>query len=262
MNPARSLRTRKQGQSGPIDPVYDTIGIGYTAVRREDPRIADRIRAALGGARTLANIGAGAGAYEPADLDVVAVEPSEVMRSQRPPGAAPAVDATAEALPFEDGSFDAAMAVLSDHHWTDHDRGLAEMRRVARRRVLFTWDPRTALEGWVVRDYFPGFARFPPPGYALERTLERLGGGRIEAVPIPHDCLDGFFHAYWRRPAAYLDPHVRAGISVFSRLTPGEVERGVSRLREDLESGEWRRRNAALLELEELDLGYRLVVAG
>jgi SAM-dependent methyltransferase len=245
-----------------IDPAYDTIGVGYTAVRREDPRIAARIRAALGDARTLLNVGAGAGAYEPDDMDVVAVEPSEVMRSQRPPGAAPAVDATAEALPFADGSFDAAMAVLSDHHWSDHDRGLAEMRRVARRRVLFTWEPRTALVGWVVRDYFRGFVRFSPPGYRLERTLERLGGGRIETVPIPHDCLDGFFHAYWRRPEAYLNPRVRAGISVFSRLTPGEVERGVNRLREDLESGEWRRRNAELLELEELDLGYRLVVAG
>jgi SAM-dependent methyltransferase len=193
---------------------------------------------------------------------VTAVEPSEVMRSQRPPTAVPAVDASAEALPFADGSFDAAMAVLSDHHWTDHDRGLAEMRRVARRRVLFTWDPRTTRDSWLVRDYIPGFVRFSPPDYALEQTLERLGGGRIEAVPIPHDCLDGFFHAYWRRPEAYIDEQVRAGISVFSRLTPEEVEDAVARLSADLESGEWRRRNAALLELEELDLGYRLVIAG
>jgi hypothetical protein len=154
------------------------------------------------------------------------------------------------------------MAVLSDHHWTDHDRGLAEMRRVARRRVLFTWDPRTARDSWLVRDYIPGFVRFSPPDYALERTLEGLGGGRIEAVPIPHDCLDGFLHAYWRRPEAYLDEQVRAGISVFSRLTPEEVEDAVARLSADLESGEWRRRNVALLELEELDLGYRLVIAG
>jgi SAM-dependent methyltransferase len=231
-------------------------------VRREEPRIAARIRAALGDARTLLNIGAGAGAYEPPDLDVTAVEPSEVMRGQRPPTAVPAIDASAEALPFADGSFDAAMAVLSDHHWTDHDRGLAEMRRVARRRVLFTWDPRTALDSWLVRDYIPGFVRFSPPGYALEQTLERLGGGRIEAVPIPHDCLDGFLHAYWRRPEAYLDEHVRAGISVFSRLTPEEVDEALARLSADLESGEWQRRNAALLELEELDLGYRLVIAG
>jgi SAM-dependent methyltransferase len=245
-----------------VDPVYDTIGIGYTVVRREDPRIAARIRSALGDARTVLNVGAGAGAYEPADLEVVAVEPSAVMRAQRPPGAVPAIDAAAEALPFPADSFDAAMAVLSDHHWSDHRRGLAEMRRVARRRVLFTWEPRTALDSWLVRDYFPGFVRFSPPGYALEQTLERLGGGRIEAVPIPHDCRDGFFHAYWRRPEAYLDPRVRAGISVFARLTPGEVEEGLAELRADLESGEWRRRNAELLDLDELDLGYRLVVAG
>jgi len=206
-------------------------------------------------------VGAGAGSYEPPALEVTAVEPSEVMRAQRPPGAAPVVEAGAEALPFADDSFDAAMAVLSDHHWEDHDRGLAELRRVARARiVLFTWET-PAVEPWIVRDYFPGFARLVPPGYSLQRTLERLGGGHIEAVPIPHDCLDGFFHAYWRRPEAYLDPQVRAGISVFSFLEPDEVEDGLGRLKRDLESGEWSRRNAPLLELEELDLGYRLVVA-
>jgi SAM-dependent methyltransferase len=245
-----------------IDPVYDTIGVGYTRVRREDPRIAARIRAALGDARTVLNVGAGAGAYEPVDLEVTAVEPSEVMRAQRQAGPGPVIDASAEELPFADDSFDAAMAVLSDHHWSDHDRGLAELRRVATRRILFTWDPRNALDPWVVRDYFPGFVRLVPPGYALERTLERLGGGRIEPVPIPHDCVDGFFHAYWRRPEAYLDPAVRAGISVFSLLEPHEVEEGLVRLRDDLDSGEWHRRNGAVLELEELDLGYRLVVAG
>ena len=231
-------------------------------MRREDPRIAARIRAALGDARNVVNVGAGAGAYEPPDLEVTAVEPSAVMRAQRPPDAKPAVDAAAEALPFPDRSFDAAMAVLSDHHWADHDRGLDELRRVARDRVvLFTWEPPTALESWVVRDYFPGFTRFSPPGYALQQTLERLGGGYIEPVPIPHDCRDGFFHAYWRRPEAYLDPQVRAGISVFSRLEPAEVEDGIARLEADLASGAWHRRNRGLLELEELDLGYRLVVA-
>jgi SAM-dependent methyltransferase len=230
-------------------------------VRREDPRIAARIRAALGDARMLLNVGAGAGAYEPADLHVTAVEPSEVMRRQRPPGAVPTIDASAEALPFPDGSFDAVIAVLSNHHWTDHDRGLAEMRRVARRRILFTWDTRTARDSWLVRDYLPGFVCFCPPAYRLEPTLDRLGGGRIEAVPIPHDCMDGFLHAYWRRPEAYLDQQVRAGISVFARLTPEEVDDGLARLSADLESGEWRRRNAALLDLEELDSGYRLVVA-
>jgi SAM-dependent methyltransferase len=236
--------------------------VGYTRVRREDPRIAARIRAALGDARTVLNVGAGAGAYEPADLDVTAVEPSEVMRAQRPPGAAPVVDASAEALPFPDDSFDAAMAVLTDHHWADHAQGLAELRRVAGRRLLFTWDEDTALDSWLVRDYFPGFARFSRPTRPIKGMLDRLGGGRIEVVPIPHDCEDGFFHAYWRRPAAYLDGEVRAGISVFSLLPPDEVEEGLARLSADLESGDWQRRNAGLLELEELDLGYRLVVAG
>jgi len=245
-----------------IDPAYDTIGVGYTRVRREDPRIAARIREALGEARTVLNVGAGPGAYEPKDLDVTAVEPSEVMRMQRPPGAAPVIEASAEALPFPDGSFDAAMAVLTDHHWSDHAKGLAELRRVARRQVLFTWEGDTALDSWIVRDYFPGFARFSREARALDRMLERLGGGRIEVVPIPHDCVDGFFHAYWRRPEAYLDPEVRAGISVFALLGPEEVEEGLARLSADLGSGEWHRRNAALLDLEALDLGYRLVVAG
>jgi SAM-dependent methyltransferase len=230
-------------------------------VRREDARLAARIRSALGDAHTVLNVGAGAGSYEPADLEVTAVEPSAVMRAQRPPGAAPVVDARAEALPFEDNCFDAAMAVLSDHHWEEHERGLAELRRVAGRRVvLFTWEPRSLQDSWLVRDYLPGFARMVPPGYTLDRLLKALGGGRIEPVPIPHDCRDGFLHAYWRRPRAYLDPQVRAGISVFRLLEPEEVADAIDRLAADLDSGEWERRNGGLLELDELDLGYRIVV--
>jgi SAM-dependent methyltransferase len=241
---------------------YDTLGVGYAAVRREDPRLAARIRAALGDARSVLNVGAGAGSYEPADLDVTAVEPSAVMRAQRPPGAAPVIDARAEELPFEDDSFDAAMAILSDHHWGDHERGLAELRRVARRRVvLFNAQPHSVVESWLVRDYLPSFAGLVPDGYSLEQTLERLGGGRIEPVPIPHDCRDGFMHAYWRRPRAYLDPRIRAGISVFGMLPREAVDEMVARLSADLDNGEWERRNGALLELDELDLGYRLVVA-
>ena len=231
-------------------------------MRQEDPRLAARIHAALGDARSLLNVGAGAGAYEPAQLDVTAVEPSAVMRAQRPEGAAPVIDGRAEALPFDDNSFDAAMAILSDHHWQDHDRGLAELRRVARRRVvLFSWEPRSLSDSWLVRDYLPGFARLVPSGYALEQTLARLGGGWIEPVPIPHDCRDGFLHAYWRRPEAYLDARVRAGISVFGLLEPAEVDRAVASLAADLDSGVWGRRNSELLDLDELDLGYRLVVA-
>jgi SAM-dependent methyltransferase len=242
---------------------YDTLGIGYTAMRREDPRLAARIRAALGDARSVVNVGAGAGSYEPPDLDVTAVEPSAVMRAQRPPGAAPVIDARAEALPFEDDSFDAALAILSDHHWEDRLQGLREMRRVARRRVvILNADPDSVAESWLVRDYLPAFNRLVARGYSHEETLEVLGGdGRTEVVPVPHDCRDGFMHAYWRRPHAYLDPGVRAGISVFGLLDPEEVDRAVAKLAADLESGEWQRRNAELLELDELDLGYRLVVA-
>jgi SAM-dependent methyltransferase len=244
-----------------IAPRYDTFGVGYTTVRREDPRLAQRIRAALGDARTVLNVGAGAGSYEPADLEVTAVEPSAVMRAQRPAGAAPVVDGRAEELPFEDDSFDAAMAVLSDHHWEDHERGLAELRRVARRRVvMFTWEPRSLGDSWLVRDYLPGFARLVPSGYTLDSLLEALGGGRIEPVAIPYDCRDGFLHAYWRRPRAYLDPQVRAGISVFRLLDADEVADAIARLAADLDSGEWERRNAGLLDLDELDLGYRIVV--
>ncbi|MEA2332962.1 MAG: hypothetical protein QOH58_3100 [Thermoleophilaceae bacterium] len=262
MSPGTPAASSRPGDNAAIQARYDRLGVGYTAVRKEDPRLAARIRVALGDARSLLNVGAGAGAYEPADLDVTAVEPSAVMRAQRPPQAAPAIDARAERLPFADDSFDAAMAILSDHHWEDHERGLAELRRVARQRVvLFTWEPATTHDSWIVRDYLPGFARLGRPGYSLEQTLEALGGGRIEPVPIPHDCLDGFLHAYWRRPEAYLDPRVRAGISVFGLLEPAEVEDAVARLAADLDSGEWERRNGALLGLEELELGYRLVVA-
>jgi SAM-dependent methyltransferase len=240
--------------------LYDSIGKRYTDVRGEDHRIAARIRAALGNARTVVNVGAGTGSYEPADLEVVAVEPSETMIKQRPAGAAPVVQAFAEELPFKDGSFDAAMAILTDHHWTNQARGLAELRRVARRVVLFSWDPATVYDMWIVRDYLPSMADLIPTGYRLADTLARLGDARAEPVPIPHDCRDGFLHAYWRRPEAYLDPAVRAGISVFAQVDPRAVEEGIERLRRDLESGEWQRRNAELLELEEVDAGYRLIV--
>jgi SAM-dependent methyltransferase len=243
-----------------VSHLYDRIGVGYAAVRREDPSIAAAIHAALGDARTIVNVGAGAGSYEPRDRDVIAVEPSPVMLAQRPVGAAPAVQASAEALPFADGAFDAAMAVLSDHHWPDRAGGLRELRRVARRRALvFQCDLDMQLERfWLVRDYL---TTFRPESMSVAEIAAHLGAERIEPVPIPADCRDGFLGAYWRRPTAYLDPRVRAGISVFRLLPPAEIDAAVERLRADLESGEWARRNAAILELDAIDLGYRLVVA-
>lgn len=243
--------------------VYDTIGRGYARQRRSDPRIAALLDAALGDARSVLNVGAGAGSYEPPDRSVVAVEPSAVMLAQRPPGAAPAVKARAEALPFADRAFDAVTAILTLHHWTDRARGLAECTRVARHRVvLLTWDP-AADAFWLVNDYLPSFAeidrrQFPP----MSDYAAAFGAGvhvEVAAVPVPSDCVDGFLGAYWARPEAYLDPAVQAGISSFSQ--PG-VESGLARLRADLASGAWHARHGHLLRKNALDLGYRLVVAG
>jgi SAM-dependent methyltransferase len=243
-----------------VSHLYDRIGVGYAAVRREDPSIAAAIHAALGDARTIVNVGAGTGSYEPRDRDVVAVEPSPAMLSQRPVGAAPAVQATAERLPFADGAFDAAMAILSDHHWPERAAGLRELRRVARRRaIVFQCELAAQVESfWLVRDYL---TTFRPASMTIAELAEHLGARRIEPVPIRHDCRDGFLSAYWRRPRAYLDPRVRDGISVFRLLPPEDVDHAIERLRADLESGEWARRNADILERDEMDLGYRLVIA-
>lgn len=238
--------------------LYDRIGRTYEATRAEDPRIAARIWEALGNARTVLNVGAGTGNYEPRDRDVLAVEPSDVMIAKRPPGSAPVVQAFAEELPFDDDSFDAAMAVLTVQHWTAREKGLREMRRVARDRVVvFGYDVTKLTDTWVVREYLPQFPEVAANRMRIEEAAEALGGAEIIPVPIPHDCRDGFLHAYWRRPHAYLDPAVRAGISVFSMIDATE---GLERLAADLESGEWERRHGHLLELEELDLGYRLLV--
>jgi SAM-dependent methyltransferase len=244
-----------------VEPFYDRIGGGYSTTRRADPRIEARIHRALGDAQTVVNVGAGTGSYEPLDRAVVAVEPSERMIRQRPlSSAAVVVRARAEELPFADGAFDAAMAVLSDHHWSNRVRGLREMRRVARRRaVVFTWDPARVDDAWLVRDFLPGFRKLP--GMALQEIVDHLGATEVQAVPIPADCHDGFFHAYWARPTAYLDPAVRSNISVFARLPPAEVDAAIERLRVDLASGAWHTQNQNILGQAEMDLGYRLLIA-
>ena len=209
------------------------------------------------------NVGAGTGNYEPEGREVTAVEPSDAMIAQRRAGAAPAVRAAAELLPFESSSFDAAMAVMTLHHWRDRKAGLVELRRVARDRVvILTWDPAQAAASWLQADYLPEVnaldsMRFPPPA-----EIAALLGGRtdIRVVPIPRDCEDGFLEAYWARPEAFLDPAVRAGTSALAQLPAAILDPALGRLRGDLESGEWHRRHGHLLELEELDLGYRLLV--
>jgi SAM-dependent methyltransferase len=247
--------------------LYDDLGRTYTATRREDPRLAAAIRAALGDAESVLNVGAGAGAYEPRDREVLALEPSEVMIAQRPAAAAPVLRGRAEAIPLRDGSVDAAMTILSDHHWSERRAGFIEMRRVARRRVvIFNADPAEFGRFWFTMEYLPGFVGLISPAYREPGVWERelrmlLGPIRVEPVPIPHDCVDGFFGAYWRRPELLLDPSVRAGISVFSIVDPPEVERAIGELEADLESGAWHERHRDLLDLDELDLGYKLVIA-
>ena len=241
-------------------PVYDRIGGRYATGRRTDPRIAAPIWAALGGARTVLNVGAGSGSYEPPGRRVVAVEPSIVMLAQRPSGTAPAVRAVAERLPFPDGAFDAAMGVLTMHHWADRDRGLAEMRRVAGRVVLFLCDPRRRPPWWLGH-YFPATARLEAARETPVAELERvLGPLEVIPVPIPGDCADGFNGAYWRRPRAILDPAVWGPMSALSLIPPADRAAGMSRLRADLDSGAWERRWGHLLGLAELDLGYSVAV--
>jgi SAM-dependent methyltransferase len=240
--------------------LYDSIGRNYADVRRPDRRIASLIEAALGDAVGVVNVGAGAGSYEPLNRTVLAVEPSDVMIRQRPAGAAVCLQGTAEALPVATASVDAAMAVLTVHHWTDLERGLAEMARVARRRiVLLTWVP-DAQPFWLTEDYFPEIAALDrkifPSTPALTTMLERLVGlTQSVPVPVPHDCTDGFQCAYWRRPEAYLNADARRAISSFAKI---DAEPGLARLRRDLERGDWAERNHHLLGLDALDLGYRI----
>ena len=250
--------------------LYDTIGNTYTVTRRTEPRIAARIWAALGDAQTVLNVGAGTGSYEPPDRDVTAVEPSALMRAQRPAGAAPCVAGTAECLPFEDQSFDAAMAVCTVHHWQDPIAGLREMRRVARRVVVFTFRSAWSASGqfdssdpdrfWLTCDYLPEIADFHVDRPSLIDGAHAIGA-RMEPVLIPWDCTDGFFEAYWRRPEAYLDDDVRRGISVWARVGPDAEQRAVHSLRDDLASGRWAERNRDLVDLEAAELGARLLVA-
>ena len=243
--------------------VYDAIGSGYAVTRQPDPRIARAIREALGEARTVLNVGAGTGSYEPAALPVVAVEPSLEMLRQRPAGTVQAVQAVAEYLPFPDATFDATLAVLTVHHWQDRAAGLTELRRVARQRVvMLTWDPACRDAFWLTTQYVPEIVDFDVPRFPPVAELARyLGTVEARPLPIPHDCQDGFLGAFWRRPEAYLDPHIRHAMSGFTQLAPHVVQAGLARLAADLRSGHWDAQFGWLRRQESLDLGYRLIIA-
>jgi len=242
--------------------LYDSIGQTYRATRRADPRIAAAILDALGNAASVVNVGAGSGSYEPPQT-IVAVEPSRVIIDQRPRPGAPAVQAVAERIPLRDQCADAAMAVLTVHHWSDVEAGIAEMRRIARRRVvIFTWDPQLFARFWLLSEYLPEAAEVDAAQAVPIQTLtDLLGNAEIRPVPVPHDCTDGFGAAYWRRPRAYLDPTVRAGISTLAKTTPDALGAGLHRLANDLRTGKWQHNHPDLLHLDTLDVGYRLLVA-
>lgn len=234
---------------------YDAIGTGYARTRRPDPRIAARITAALGDARSVVNVGAGTGSYEPADRAVIAVEPSAVMIAQR---TTPAIQAGCAALPLDDDSVDAAMAIVTVHHWEDDlEAGLRELRRVARDRVvILTYDPDVSARMWLMADYLPEVAEldrriFPPPASL---------GGDVEVVPIHRNSPDWMLGSFWAHPERVLDAEARAATSGFARMDPAVVDRVVAAVRRDLDDGTWDARHGHLRELEEYDAGLRLCV--
>ncbi len=251
----------RQAPAGDFD--YEAHGDGYIVRRQPDRRIAAMVHAALGDARTVINVGAGAGSYEPVDRYVVAVEPSAAMRVQRPLHLAPALDATAERLPFDDNSFDAAMAMITIHQWSDVDRGLRELRRVSRGPVaILTFDAEALLDFWL-NEYVPEVVatervRFP----AIDHVVAVLGGDvEVLDVPIPIDCSDGFGEAYYARPEAFLEPDVRAAQSGWVLTDPEAVDRGVAELAEELASGRWDERHGHLRSQPERVGAVRLIVA-
>ena len=241
--------------------VYESIGVGYAAVCHPDPRIRQLIVDALADANSVLNVGAGAGNYEPKDRRVVAVEPSSAMIAQRDTGAGPAVQRSAKALPFRDGTFDATLTTFTLHHWIEIAVGLREVRRLAGRQVVLLFEPAESMKFWLV-EYFPECMSSPTEigASSVDYVREHLAVQTV--TPVPVDCVDGFAGAYWGRPEAYLEPAVRASISSLALLSPADAERGAQRLRDDLRPGVWDDRFGHLRGLSELDLGYRLVVAG
>jgi SAM-dependent methyltransferase len=241
---------------------YEQHGRTYAQHRRPDPRIAARIWAALGDARTVLNVGAGSGSYEPSDRWVLAVEPSATMRAQRPAGAAPAIAAQAEALPLDDGAVDAAMACVTIHHWDPVESGLAELRRVARGPVVIFTFELAALPAWQQEFLHEGLLKERPRFPAIDDIAAALGGcTRVESIPTPGDCLDGFFEAFWRRPEMLLDPAVRSAQSMWALLDRSVEQTIVERLRAALDSGAWDAEHGHLRAQESFDGALRLVIS-
>ena len=243
-----------------MKPIYDEIGIHYSVTRCTDPQIAEQLYPKLAGAKRIVNIGAGTGSYEPENVDLVAVEPSAEMISQRKPTAYPVKQASAEKLPLEDNSFSHVMTILSMHHWKDRPRAFSEINRIATEKfIAITWDPESE-PFWLTRDYFPEIyemdkAIFPK----LDQFEKFFDDVEISTLQIPHDCQDGFFAAFWRRPAAYLSSQVRQATSPFSKVK--NLEASLQRLEADLKNGAWAEKNQVIIDAASLDAGYRLITA-
>ena len=242
--------------------LYDAISTSYVETRRADPRIEEQICRAVGSAPSVVNIGAGTGNYEPTHRQVTAVEPSRKMIAGRPHGSAPVIQAAAEHLSFPSGAFDAAMAVLTVHHWADWRQGLSEMRRVAAKQVILLFEPGMIDRFWAMSDgYWPEAFQLPSEQEAIgtSQVATVLDVVNVETVPIPIDCTDGFGAAFWGRPEAYLDPRIQQGMSWLAQLPPRVRAHGAARLEADLQSGRWDRRHGHLRHLDYLDVGYRLI---
>jgi SAM-dependent methyltransferase len=253
-----NARPHTDGSAGDVD--YGRIAGGYSNYRRPDPRIEAAILTALGDAVTVLNVGAGAGSYEPLDRTVTAVEPSVSMRAQRPADR-PAIDATAESLPFGDASFDASMATFSVHQWPDVEKGLAEMRRVTRGPVvILTADPARVELFWL-NDYAPEVMRTEAGRYPnLNRIADALGEAEVIDIAIPFDCTDGFNEAYYGRPEMFLDRGARTANSAWSFVGSEVPKRFVRNLSADLESGRWDAKYGELRTRPAFDGALRMVI--
>lgn len=243
---------------------YDEHGKGYSGYRQTDPRIAAYVSQALNSAETVLNVGAGAGSYEPADRYVAAVEPSEVMRRQREKSnKAPAVIGSAESLPFDDNAFDAVMAMVTIHHWGDMEKGLCELRRVARDRVVvLTFDPHALDSFWNVH-YFPAVVEAERHRYpTLDFITHCLGKKNvIQAIPVPFDCTDGFQEAFYGRPEAFLNKDIRSAQSAWGFISDELEEHYVKNFAAELKSGAWDEKYGELRKTKTFTGALRLITA-
>jgi SAM-dependent methyltransferase len=240
---------------------YDDIGRCYSATRREDPAVKTCVMAALDGTHSVLNVGAGAGAYEPVDRDVIAVEPSRVMNAQRTPLV---LRARADRLPLRDQSVDGAMVILSLHHWDEaQEQGVRELRRVTRGPIVIaTVDADVGARMWLPADYMPEASALDRRIFPAIDEISGWLGGRthVQTLEVPRDTPDWTLMSFWAHPERVLDPRARSAVSGFARMPAEVVARVVEDVRRDLESGVWDARHGHLRMLTAFDVGFRMLV--